>query len=706
MGKKFTLKEQNISVEIGKYAKLADGAAWMQQGETIVLATACTSPTDEFPGFLPLSVDYREQFSAVGKIPGGYLKREGRASDKEVLTSRLIDRALRPLFPAHYFNQLQAIITVCSADTEYEPATLSLLGISLALTISKIPFMGPVGVAQVGRVDGEWVINPTLPQQAESDVKIIVAGIERGVVMVEGAAGEISETDLVDVLFMAHEAIKQQIKWQLDIAKEVGVEKEDLQPNPEWAEWEKLSNAFLTDDRLATIWTAEKVARNEALKKIKVDFLEANKEAIEKDVISEKWVKYVFDGCLKAKVGARIVAVGQRVDGRSFDQVREISGEVGVLPRTHGSALFNRGDTQSLVSATLGSGQDEQRVETLQGDTKRNFMLHYNFPPFSVGEVRPMRGPGRREVGHGALAASALRAVLPTAEEFPYTLRIISDILASNGSSSMATVCGSTLALLDAGVPVKKMVSGIAMGLLQKADGSFQAISDITGFEDAFGLMDFKVAGTAEGITAIQMDIKYKDGLPRSVFEQALAQSNTGRSFILDKMKDVISAPRPELSKFVPKVVQFKINKDKIGAVIGGGGKVIREIIETTGVTIDISDDGTVQIFGQPGPELDKAIGWVKTLAGQIERGAIYNGIVRRIADFGLFVELVPGQDGLVHVSLIPRDRQNQMNVDYPEGSPLVVEVMDYDADTGRIRLRPAADQNQNQDKDKDKDNK
>ncbi|HJM68931.1 MAG TPA: polyribonucleotide nucleotidyltransferase [Candidatus Babeliales bacterium] len=693
MTKKFTLKEQNLSVEIGKYAKLADGAAWVKQGETIVLATAVSSPTDDFPGFLPLSVDYREPFSAVGKIPGGYLKREGRSTDKEILTSRLIDRALRPLFPAHYFNQLQAIINVCSADKENEPATLSLLAISIALTISKIPFMGPVGVAQVGRVKGEWIINPTIPQLEESDVKLIVAGIEKGVVMVEGATGEISETELVDALFKAHEAIKQQIKWQLEIAKELGHEKEDVNASPEWAEWTQRSNNFLTDARLETVWTPEKTARNEALKAIKTEFLETYKEDIEKDEVGEKWVKYVFDGCLKEKVGARIVSVGKRVDGRSFDQVRAISGEVGLLPRAHGSALFNRGDTQALVSATLGSGQDEQRMETLQGDIKRNFMLHYNFPPFSVGEVRPMRGPGRREIGHGALAASALRAVLPSSEEFPYTLRLISDILASNGSSSMATVCGSMLALMDAGVPVKKMVSGIAMGLLQSPDGSFQAISDITGFEDAFGLMDFKVAGTQDGITAIQMDIKYKEGLPREVFEQALTQSKVGRATILGSMKEVLTDPRPELSQFVPKVVQFKIDKNKIGAVIGGGGKVIREIIETTGTTIDIEDDGTVQIFGQPGPELDKAVGWVKTLAGEIDRGAIYNGIVRRIADFGLFVELVPGQDGLVHVSMIPRDKQRNLQDEYPEGSPLVVEVMEYDPESGRIRLKPADDQ-------------
>ncbi|OGB97942.1 polyribonucleotide nucleotidyltransferase [candidate division TM6 bacterium RIFCSPHIGHO2_12_FULL_36_22] len=689
MTKKFTLKEQNLSVEIGKYAKLAEGAAWVQQGETIVLATAVSSPTDEFPGFLPLSVDYREPFSAVGKIPGGYLKREGRSTDKEVLTSRLIDRALRPLFPAHYFNQLQAIIEVCSADKENEPATLSLLAISIALTISKIPFMGPVGVAQVGRIDGKWIINPTISQIEESDVKIIVAGIEQGVVMVEGCTNEITEKEFIDVLFMAHDSIKEQIKWQNDIAKELGVEKEDVNASPEWAEWTQRCINFITNDRLAPIWTADKAERSEAIKAIVKEFLETNREEIEKDKVGEKWVKYIFDDLLKEKVGARIVSVGKRVDGRSFHQVRPVSCEVGLLPRAHGSALFNRGDTQALVSATLGSGQDEQRMETLQGDIKKRFMLHYNFPPFSVGEVRPMRGPGRREVGHGALAASAIQAILPTPEEFPYTLRLKSDILASNGSSSMATVCGSMLALMDAGVPVKQMVSGIAMGLLQKPDGGFQAISDITGFEDAFGLMDFKVAGTQVGITAIQMDVKYKEGFPREVFEQALAQAKIGRETILNSMKEVLSAPRPELSQFVPKVIQFKIDKNKIGAVIGSGGKIIREIIEMTGTTIDIADDGTVQIFGQPGPNLDKAVGWVKTLAGDIERGAIYNGIVRRIADFGLFVELVPGQDGLVHISMIPRDKQRNLQDEYPEGSLLVVEVMDYDSETGRIRLKP-----------------
>lgn len=689
MVKKFTLKEQNLSVEIGKYAKLADGAAWLQQGETIVLATAVASPSDEFPGFLPLSVDYREPFSAAGKIPGGYLKREGRSTDKEILTSRLIDRAIRPLFPAHYFNQIQALATVVSADQEHESGTLSLLAVSLAFTISKIPFMGPVGVAQVGRVKGEWVINPTRTQAKESDVKIIVAGGEEGLCMVEGNADQITEKEFVDVLFLAHEAIKQQVKWQLDIAKELGIQKEDQAANPEWAEWTKICNDFLTEDRLAPIWAADKQARNQAIDAIKTEFMDAHQAKIEEDGVSQKLVSYILDACLKERVSDRIFKVGKRVDGRSFDQVREVSGEIGILPRTHGSALFNRGDTQALVSATLGSGQDEQRIETLHGEISKSFMLHYNFPPFSVNEVRPMRGPGRREIGHGALAASALQAVLPVNDDFPYTIRLISDILASNGSSSMATVCGSMLALMDAGVPVKAMVGGVAMGLLQNPDGGFQALTDITGFEDAFGLMDFKVAGTDKGITAIQMDIKYKGGLPREVFEQALAQAKDGRIYILDNMKEVIDAPRPELSKFVPKVIKFKINKDKIGAVIGGGGKTIREIIDTTGVTIDIEDDGMVQIFGQPGPDLDRAVNWVKTLAGDIEAGSIYDGIVRRIADFGLFVELVPGQDGLVHISLIPRDKQKNMQNEYPEGSPLKVEVMEYDPQTGRIRLKP-----------------
>jgi polyribonucleotide nucleotidyltransferase len=595
------------------------------------------------------------------------------------------------LFPEHFFDEVQVLITVYSVDPLYEPTTLSMIAGSLALSISKMPFMGPIGAVQVGRIDGKWIIDPTYEQSEKSDAKIIIAGIEEGICMVEGATNEISEKEFVDVLFMAHDAIKQQVQWQQGIARELNVVKEDEQESPTWAEWRNLSRQFLSEPRISPIWTSDKVKRNEAVAMVQKEFLDAHQDKIAADAVPMKFVEYIFDTVLKQVVCERIFKIGTRVDGRKYDEVRDVSVEVGLLPRTHGSALFNRGSTQALVTATLGSGEDEQRVETLMsGDTTKSFMLHYNFPPFSVGEVKPMRGPGRREIGHGALAASALKAVLPEAEKFPYTIRVVSDILSCDGSSSMATVCGSVLSLMDAGVPIKKVVGGVAMGLLQDPKGGFQAITDITGFEDAFGLMDLKLAGSQEGITAVQMDIKYKGGLPREVFERALEQARQGRVTIMNAMKKVIAAPREKLSDLVPKIVFFKVEKDKIGAIIGPGGKVIREIIEVTGVAIDIEDDGTVKIFGQPGALLDKAVRWVKTIAGNIEPGEIYDGTVQRIADFGVFVELMPGVVGLIHVSAIPREKQRAMQKEYPEGMALRVEVLDYDPSSGRIRLRPA----------------
>ncbi len=689
MKKTFKLEEFGYEVTLGKFAQQADGAAWIQQGGTVVLSTVCSAKSEEFPGFLPLTVDYREQFSAAGKIPGGYFKREGKFTDKEVLTGRLIDRAIRPLFPANYFNQVQALSTVYSVDKEHMPAPLAFLGTSIALTISKVPFIEPVGIIEVARVAGEWIFNPTYSQTVASDVRIVIAGTKDGICMVEGSAQEISEQDFLDVMFKGHEYIKRQVAWQEEIRAEVGVAKEDPSTSFDWNTWTKKVEDYLDLNRLKGVFVADKVQRDEYLKELAKGFTEAHKPHVENKEITESELEFMFDNVLQKKLSDAIFKLGKRVDGRDFETVRPITNEVGLLPYAHGSALFKRGRTQALVSVTLGGGQDEQRVEELMGESvDKTFMLHYNFPPFSAGEVRPNRGPGRREIGHGYLAASAIKPVLPNPEKFPYTIRIVSDILESDGSTSQATICGSTMGLMNAGVPVRKMVSGVAMGLLQSPENKFQALTDISGLEDAFGLMDFKVAGTDNGITAIQMDIKHKGGLVRSVFQAALDQAKRGRLHILTEMRKVMSVPNPKLSELVPQIVSFKVPTDKIGAIIGTGGKVIRDLIEKTGTSIDIESDGLVKIFGHPGPKLDQAVSWVKILGGLIENGAIYPGKIKRYADFGIFVEIAPGQDGLVHISTIPKELQRTIMQDLPLESEVKVQVLDYDESTGRIRLK------------------
>lgn len=689
-GKTFSLPEFNYEVVIGKFAGQADGAVWFKQGGTVVFSTVVSQPTTEFPGFLPLTVDYREQFSAAGKIPGGYFKREGRSTEKEILTSRLVDRAIRPLFPSNYFDQIQALSTVYSVDKEHMPQTLALLATSIALSISSIPFMGPVGVVEVARVDGKWIYMPTYQQSLDSDVRIIVAGTEEGVNMVEGSMQEISEKELIDVLFNAHDIIKKQVSWQKEIIEAVGKEKQVIQDFVDWQALEKDVAEFITAEKVRALFAPDKIEFDTRLKALQDEFLgDFEHKQPEEIEISEKILRYVFDNVLQKKITDQIFETGKRIDGRPFDQVRPIDVEVSLLPFTHGSAMFKRGRTQALATVTLGGGQDEQKVEDLMGNTiERSFMLHYNFPPFSVGDVRPMRGPGRREVGHGSLAASAIEQVLPSKQDFPYTIRIVVDILESNGSSSMATVCASTMALLSAGVPIKRMVSGIAMGLIMSPDGDFQALTDINGKEDAFGLMDFKVTGTDKGITAIQMDIKYKGGLARSVFEKALDQAKHGREHILKEMQKVMDKPSEKLSDLVPRVITFKVPTDKIGAIIGSGGKVIRDIIDKTETSIDIDDDGTVKVYGHPGPKMDQAESWVKILGGKIETGKVYTGLVKRVADFGVFVELAPGHDGLMHISNIPREMQKTLAKEFPIDSVIDVKILDYDASTGRTSLK------------------
>ena len=689
MVKKFSLPEFGYEVEIGKFARQADGAAWFTQDGTVVLATAVSAPSKDFPGFLPLTVDYREQFSAVGKIPGGYFKREGKSTDREVLTGRFIDRAIRPLFPMQYFDQLQIITTAYSVNKEHAPNVLGMIASSIALTVSKMPFMGPVGAVEMVRLDGKWIANPTFTQSQKADARLIVAGTEEGICMLEGSAAEISESEFVDALFMAHEKIKRLVEWQKEIQKAVGQPEAEIKDIYNWKEWEERMDSFLTADMIKSVNLPDKLQRNAQLDKIRVAFNELYKEQIGDSSETKKVIDFILDQLMQVKFTELIFSLGKRIDDRAFDQVRPISVEVGLLPFTHGSALFTRGRTQALVTATLGGGDDEQKIETIMdGEAEGTFMLHYNFPPFSVGEVRPQRGPGRREVGHGHLAASALRRVLPSNTDFPYTIRIVADMLESDGSTSMATVCGSTMALMQAGVPISKMVSGIAMGLLKSTQGKFTVLSDISGFEDAFGLMDFKVAGTENGITAIQMDIKYKGGLSRDIFEAALAQAKNGRMHILGEMRKCMTAPAAELSPLVPKLVTVKVPQDKIGAIIGTGGKVIREIIAKTKTSIDIDETGLVKIFGGLDADLEMAINWVKTLGGQIEAGTIYHGKIKRLADFGLFVELVPGLDGLVHVSNIPRDKQRTFLRDYQVDTMVTVEVLEYDESTGRVRLR------------------
>lgn len=688
MEKRFKLPEFGYEVTLGKFAGQADGAAWIQQGGTVVLSTVVSAASEEFPGFLPLTIDYREQYAAAGKIPGGYFKREGKFSDKEILTGRLIDRSVRPLFPANFFNQVQILATVYSVDRENMPRGLALLATSIALTISKIPFMGPIGACEVARIDGKLILNPTFEQSLKSDLKLIVAGTDEGVNMVEGSTKGISEAEFVDALFKAHEIIKKQVAWQREIQQAMNVEKEPIVDQLDWKLWTERAQSVLTDAQVQRMFSADKMVRSTVREELEKEFFNNFEEAAKESEISKTFLAYVFDTTLKNKITELIFKLGKRIDLRDFATVRPISTEVGLLPFNHGSALFTRGRTQALVSVTLGSSQDQGPAEDLMDSAVDGyFMLHYNFPSFSVGEVRPNRGPGRRDIGHGHLAASAIRQVIPEKEQFPYVIRIVADILESDGSTSMATVCGSTMALMNAGVSITKMVSGVAMGLLSDG-GKFQVITDIAGIEDEFGLMDFKVAGTEDGITAIQMDIKYKGGLPRSLFEQALAQAQRGRLHILHEMQKVMRAPNPTLSELVPQIVAFKVPTDKIGAIIGPKGKVIQDIIRETGASIDIEDDGLVKVFGHPGPKLDMAVGWVKVLGGIIERGARYTGYVKRIADFGLFVEVVPGVDGLVHISTVPRAEQQAFMKSIKIDDVVTVEVVDYEAETGRIRLK------------------
>jgi polyribonucleotide nucleotidyltransferase len=685
MAKKFETKigDGNIIIETGRMAKQADGSCTVQLGGTVVLVTAvCSKEPREDLDFFPLTCEYQEKTYAAGKIPGGFFKREGRPSEKEILTARLIDRPIRPLFPKGFINELQIVSIVLSSDGENDSDILAVIGASTALSISDIPFDGPIGAIRVGRIEGRFVINPTFQQLVSSDLDLVVTGTRDGVIMVESGSNEISESDLLEAIKFGHEALQPIIALQEKMMKECGRKKRAVEfykvDDRLIGEVRKLSTARLNDINIL----GTKEQREEAMDNLSKELIE--KLVTEDSEYSEKDVKNALTEVEEEAVRKFIIEKKKRVDGRRFDEIRNISCEVSVLPRTHGSGLFTRGQTQSLAVTTLGTSADEQMIDALEGEMQKSFMLHYNFPPFSVGEVKPIRGPGRREIGHGALAERALKAVMPNKEKFPYTVRVVSDILESNGSSSMATVCASSLSLMDAGVPISKPVSGIAIGLIKNGKDAI-ILTDIGGVEDHYGDMDFKAAGTRDGITALQMDLKIQ-GIDIGIIKKALEAGKTARLFILDKMASAIAGPKESISEYAPHIVSFKINPSKIGEVIGPGGKNIKKIIQDTGVTIDIDDDGVVQIASQDGAAIEKAINIVKGMVEEPEVGKIYTGKIKRIMNFGAFCEILPGKEGLIHVSELANRFVKNVEDVVKIGDEVTVKVIEID-EQGRVNL-------------------
>ena len=673
-----------LKIETGKLAKQADGAVVVRYGETVVLVTACCAPTGrEGIDFLPLTVDYRENTYASGRIPGGFFKREGKPTEKEVLTSRFIDRPIRPLFPEGWNRETQVIALVLSADTDNDPDVLSLTGASAALAVSKIPFQKTIAAVRVGLLDGELLINPTYSERARSRLDLVIAGSRDAIVMVEAGAQEVSEDEMLQALAAGHDAIKEIIGAIDELAAGVATPKvaveaqeidDDLRRDTESALLEPLADAMRIQGKLESYARVDQVVDEYLASLPETD---ADRRTAAKRVIKDLKEKILRDEVLER---------GQRLDGRSFDEIRAIWSEVGVLPRVHGSAVFTRGETQALVTTTLGTADDQQKIEHVAGESYKRFLLHYNFPPFSVGEVKFLRGPGRREIGHGNLAERSLSPMVPGEDQFPYTLRVVSDILESNGSSSMATVCGATLALMDAGVPLKAPVAGVAMGLIMEEGGSrYAVLSDIAGAEDHYGDMDFKVAGSANGITALQMDIKMA-GVPTEVMREALAQAREGRLAILEKMQATIAAPRDSVSTYAPRIVTITIPVDKIRDVIGPGGKTIRSIVDRTGVKIDVEDDGRVNIASTDSDSAQKAIAIIEELTASPELNKTYLGKVQRITDFGAFVEILPGIDGLLHVSEIAHYRVSEVSDELQEGDQVLVKVINVDP-SGKVRL-------------------
>ncbi len=673
---------KEIVIETGHVARQANGAVIVKCGGTVVLVTAVSTDEERSDlDFLPLTVNYVEMTYAAGKIPGGFIKREGRPSDHETLVSRLIDRPIRPLFPKGYKYDTQVIATVLSADQENDPAVLAIIGASCALELSDIPFKGPIAGVKVGRIGGKFVLNPTFAELEESDCSIVVAARREGIVMVEGGGKEIPEEVLSEAIFYAAQEMEPLLDVQLELRKKLGKEKrafvelevdEFLYEKVRFLAWDKLKEAYRTP------------AKKERGLKVKAVYEQILSEMESEEEFDKERFDTVFEQLEREVVRDMVLNEGRRIDGRRYEDLREIECEVGVLPRTHGSAIFRRGETQVLSVTTLGSSADEQKIESLLGESYKRFMLHYNFPPYSVGEVSPLRAPSRREIGHGNLAERAILPVLPSEEDFPYTVRVVTDVLESNGSSSMATVCGSSLSLMDAGVPIKKHVAGVAMGLMVSPEKT-AILTDILGDEDRLGDMDFKVAGTRDGITSFQMDIKV-ESVDRGVFEKALMQAREARLKILELMESTIERPRDEISVYAPRIIRMHIKPDKIRDLIGPSGRTIKKIIEETGVRIEIRDDGTVEVIAQGTDSLERAVELVKEVTQEPEVGKVYKGKVIRVADFGAFVEILGGIVGLVHISQVADEKVRNIRDYMKEGDEVMVKVIGFD-ELGRLRL-------------------
>lgn len=680
--KEIELNGKTFSLEAGRFARQANGAVMVSFGDTKVLAVAVAA--DEAivgQDFLPLSVEYREKYSAVGKIPGGFIKREGKPTEKEILSARLIDRPIRPLFPKGYMNETQVVVQVYSSDQEHDPDVIGAVGASAALAISDIPFEGPIGEVRVCLLGDQFIVNPTYKEVEESKLEIVVAGTEDSILMVEGEAKEVSEETMLEAIKFGHEHIKKLVALQKELVEEIGRAKKEVVTYPEEDEIIKAVRELCYDKINQIIHTpSSKEVRRDSLKQVNLETIEALKERFPEREFLIKGAIHDLERELMRKM---ILEENIRLDGRGPKDIRPIHCEVGLLPRTHGSALFTRGETQSLTTLTLGTKLDEQLVEgLLPEETTKKFMLHYNFPPFSVGEVGRYREPGRREIGHGNLAERSLKNLLPKDEEFPYTIRVVSDILESNGSSSMATVCAGSLALMDGGVPLKKPVAGIAMGLILE-NGQYKILSDILGDEDHLGDMDFKVAGTEDGITGFQMDIKVK-GISYEIMAEALAQAKEGRMFILSKMNETLSAPRSQISKYAPHLVQIKIPIDKIGAVIGPSGKVIQSIQRDTKTEIVIDQDGTVNIASSNEDDIEDAISRIRLLTEPPQIGKIYKATVKKIVDFGAFVEIAPGVEGLLHISQIDHKKVAKVEDYFKVGEKVEVKLIKIE-DNGRL---------------------
>jgi polyribonucleotide nucleotidyltransferase len=686
------IKGKRLILETGQMARQSDGSVVLRYGDTVVLATAVASKTaKEGLDFFPLTIDYQEKTYAAGKIPGGFFKREGKPSEKEVLTSRLIDRPIRPLFPEGFYCETQGIASVLSYGSENISDMLGIIGMSAAIHISNIPFDGPIGAVRVGRIEGALVINPEMAEVDTLELNLVVAGTRDAVIMVEGGGAEISEETLIEAIEFAHQEIKKIVALQDELRAMVGKEKRPVLPVVEYPDLTAEVRQYVSGRMQEAIHIPGKHERQKALDLILAETVKQfnnpeNALKYKNDAGSDltRVIANIFNSYENEIVRNTIVNEGVRVDGRKPDEIRQISCHMGLLPRAHGSALFIRGETQALVATTLGTSEDEQKIDSLDGESFKKFMLHYNFPPFSVGEVKPLRSPGRREIGHGALAERAIKYVLPSSEGFPYTIRLVSDILESNGSSSMATVCGSTLSLMDAGVPISAPVAGIAMGMIKEGD-KVVVLTDILGLEDHLGDMDFKVAGTSNGITAFQMDLKI-GGVSSEILRSALEQAKKGRMHILGKMAEAMPAVRENLSPHAPRIYTMHIKPDKIREVIGSGGKVIRGIVEQTGCKIDIDDSGAINIASADEESAKKAIEIISGIVAEAELNKIYKGKVVRIADFGAFVEILPGTDGLLHISQISDKRIAKVTDELNVGDEIMVKVIEID-NQGRIRL-------------------